>query len=69
MPMQTVDQLLEDPHLKATGFFREVDHPSEGKIVSMNVASGWTDSVPDEHRAPAPRLGEHTEEVLSSLKP
>jgi crotonobetainyl-CoA:carnitine CoA-transferase CaiB-like acyl-CoA transferase len=64
MPMQTVDQLLEDPHLKATGFFREVDHPSEGKIVSMNVASGWTDSVPDEHRAPAPRLGEHTQQVL-----
>jgi crotonobetainyl-CoA:carnitine CoA-transferase CaiB-like acyl-CoA transferase len=67
MPMQTVDQLLEDPHLQATGFFQEVEHPSEGKILSMGVASRWSDSVPQERRAPAPCLGEHTTQILGEI--
>lgn len=67
MPMQTVEQLLEDPHLQATGFFQEVEHPSEGKILSMGVASRWSDSVPQERRAPAPCLGEHTTQVLGEI--
>ena len=67
MPMQTLDQLLEDPHLHATGFFQEVEHPSEGTILSMGVASRWSDSVPQERRAPAPCVGEHTTQVLGEI--
>ena len=63
MPMHTLETLLADPHLRATGFFRALDHPSEGRIRSMAVPSSWSASQPANDR-PAPRLGEHTEEIL-----
>ena len=63
MPMHTLETLLADPHLNATGFFRTIDHPSEGRIRSMAVPSSWSVSQPVNDR-PAPRLGEHTEEIL-----
>jgi crotonobetainyl-CoA:carnitine CoA-transferase CaiB-like acyl-CoA transferase len=62
-PMHTLDSLLEDPHLKATGFFKVVDHPSEGRIREMNIPGNWSEAQPDIRRR-APRLGEHTIEVL-----
>lgn len=64
MPMQTLDQLLQDPHLLATGFFQKIEHPTEGSLTSMSVASHWSASVPEERRKPAPRLGEDTVNVL-----
>ena len=30
MPVRTLEELLDDPHLKATGFFTEREHPTEG---------------------------------------
>ena len=30
-PLHTLELIFDDPHLKATGFFEEYDHPSEGK--------------------------------------
>ncbi|MGQ0502229.1 MAG: CaiB/BaiF CoA transferase family protein [Panacagrimonas sp.] len=64
MPMHTPDSILDDPHLRAMGFFREIDHPSEGRLVSMGVPSRWSQTPPPPTR-PAPRLGEHTVEVLT----
>ena len=61
--MNGVDDIVGDPHLAATGYFREVEHPSEGRIRSMAVPSEWSESAP-EYRRHAPRLGEHTREVL-----
>ena len=63
MPLNSLDDLLADPHLNESGFFSLVDHPSEGKLRSMAVPSQWSESVPDAPR-PAPRLGEHSIEVL-----
>ena len=37
MPLHTVDSLIDDPHLAAKGFFREVEHPSEGTLRQMAV--------------------------------
>ena len=54
---------MEDPHLAAIGYFQQVEHPSEGRIKSMAVPSEWSESTP-EYRRHAPRLGEHTREVL-----
>ncbi len=62
-PMKTVDDLLNDPHLAQTGFFMESEHPSEGKLREMTLASHWSGSDPMPHR-PAPRLGEHSAEIL-----
>jgi crotonobetainyl-CoA:carnitine CoA-transferase CaiB-like acyl-CoA transferase len=61
--MNSLEDILNDPHLAAIGYFREVEHPSEGRIKSMAVPSEWSESKP-EYRRHAPRLGEHTREVL-----
>jgi len=63
MPMHSVESLLRDPQLEAIGFFNTVDHPSEGKLRMMAVPSRWSGTPPDPSR-PAPRLGEHSVEVL-----
>ncbi|WP_159999075.1 CaiB/BaiF CoA-transferase family protein [Roseomonas sp. 18066] len=62
-PLHTLDSLVEDPHLAAVGFFTEADHAAEGKVRGMKVASRWSASQPEPSRL-APRLGEHTAEVL-----
>ena len=61
--MNCLADIVEDPHLAAIGYFREVEHPSEGRIRSLAVPSEWSASPP-EYRRHAPRLGEHTREVL-----
>jgi crotonobetainyl-CoA:carnitine CoA-transferase CaiB-like acyl-CoA transferase len=61
--MNSLEDIVNDPHLAAIGYFREVEHPTEGRIRSMAVPSEWSESVP-EYRHHAPRLGEHTREVL-----
>jgi crotonobetainyl-CoA:carnitine CoA-transferase CaiB-like acyl-CoA transferase len=62
-PLHTLSSLLQDSHLLAKDFFRAVEHPSEGKIRDMAVPSRWSDSQPEVVRH-APRLGEHSREVL-----
>ena len=66
IPVQRMNSLADvvaDPHLAAIGFFNTVEHPSEGRLKSMAVPSEWSESIP-EYRHHAPRLGEHTREVL-----
>lgn len=63
MPMHTFDTILEDPHLRATEFFRLVEHPTEGRIRSMAVPVRWSRTAAKPERL-APRLSEHSEEVL-----
>lgn len=66
MPMHTPDSIIDDPHLRAVGFFTPVEHPSEGTLLSMGVPSTWSRTQPGPGR-PTPRLGEHTAEVLREL--
>jgi crotonobetainyl-CoA:carnitine CoA-transferase CaiB-like acyl-CoA transferase len=61
--MNSLDDIVADPHLEAIGYLRTVEHPSEGRIKSLAVPSEWSESSP-EYRRHAPRLGEHTREVL-----
>ena len=61
--MNSLDDIVADPHLAATGYFRSVEHPTEGRLRSMAVPSEWSESAPD-YRRHAPRLGEHTREAL-----
>ena len=63
---QTLDELLEDPHLRDAGFFRPTKHPSEGDIVTMKhpvAFPGLTDG-PDK---PTPKLGQDSDHVLRNL--
>lgn len=61
--MHDLDSLIEDPHLVAVGFFRQVDHPTEGLIRTMRGPVRWSASDPGLPCA-APRLGEHSVELL-----
>ena len=61
--MNSLDDIIADPHLEAIGYFRQMEHPSEGRIRSMAVPSEWSETSP-EYRLHAPRQGEHTREVL-----
>ena len=61
--MNSLTDIVNDPHLAAIGYFRSIEHPTEGRIRSMAVPSEWSESAP-EYRRHAPCLGEHTREVL-----
>jgi crotonobetainyl-CoA:carnitine CoA-transferase CaiB-like acyl-CoA transferase len=62
--MNSLADILADPHLAAIGYFSSVQHPSEGRLRAMAVPSEWSESEPG-YRRHAPRLGEHTREVLA----
>lgn len=55
--------LFEDAHLVATGFFARQEHPTEGPLRQPGVPMRFA-ATPAAIRQPAPRLGQHTEEVL-----
>ena len=65
-PMNTVADLLDDEHLKATGFFEPEAHPSEGPLLAPRTPTNWS-ATPPGPRTPAPRLGEHSVEVLREI--
>jgi formyl-CoA transferase len=55
--------VLEDPHLKATGFFTEREHPTEGPIVTCASPLDF-EKTKTSFRRHAPPLGWDGEEVL-----
>ncbi len=59
-----IDDLLDDPHLTDVGFYTEADHPSEGRILYTKVPNTFSGGM-REDTTPAPRVGEHTREVLA----
>jgi formyl-CoA transferase len=65
-PAHSLDDLLEDPHLREREILHEEVHPRAGPFSSV----GWPAPVqgqPFEVWRPAPALGEHTHEVLAEL--
>ena len=66
-PAQGPADVLEDPQLAATDGFLELHDEAEGTVRrSVNGPVSFSD-VPVQAAAPAPRLGEHTDEVLAEL--
>lgn len=63
MPLHTLETLMEDPHLSEVGFFEQVEHPTEGRLLQMRIPSEWSSARRQVHRH-APTLGEHTEEIF-----
>jgi len=61
--LYSVEDLIGDPHLRETGFIREVDHPSEGRL-RTTAPLGRYGATPTALRRPAPRLGEHGRQIL-----
>lgn len=66
VPMMVVnglDDLIHDPHLEASGFWQEVDHPDEGRIRMSSPPMNFSET-PASIRRLAPRLGQHSVEIL-----
>lgn len=62
-PMNSIDDVIDDVHLNGSGFIREEEHPSEGRLRTTAAATQWSRTAPVAQRG-APRLGEHGAEVL-----
>lgn len=63
MPVKSLEQLFEDPHLAARGLFRSVQHHSEGEITTLAPPIAFS-ATPSEHLRGAPLLGEDSLAVL-----
>jgi crotonobetainyl-CoA:carnitine CoA-transferase CaiB-like acyl-CoA transferase len=65
-PVNTLEQVMDDPHLDAIGFFRHMRHPSEGEIVLPDVPVRFAETPAAIGRL-QPRLGEHSREILHEI--
>ncbi|AUL18357.1 CoA transferase [Bordetella holmesii] len=63
-PINTLDQVYEDPHVQARGMKRELPHALAGTVPIAASPLKFSDT-PIEYRRPAPMLGEHTRQILS----
>jgi crotonobetainyl-CoA:carnitine CoA-transferase CaiB-like acyl-CoA transferase len=61
--VSSLDDIMADPQLAATGFFKRATHPSEGEILYTDLPVRFSDSGASTARL-QPRLGEHSVEVL-----
>ena len=65
-PINTVDKIVNDPHIKAREMIVDLEHPVAGHMkvpgvpIKMSATPGSVDT-------PAPLLGQHTEELLKEL--
>ena len=62
-PINSVDQVINDPQVIAREMIVEVDHPVAGKTSLPGIPIKLS-ATPGTIREPAPLLGEHTAEVL-----
>jgi crotonobetainyl-CoA:carnitine CoA-transferase CaiB-like acyl-CoA transferase len=62
-PVNTVADLYHDPHLQAVGFFQEVEHPTEGRLMMSSFPARFS-ATPASVQRLAPNLGEHNAEIL-----
>jgi len=63
MGYNSLESLLEDPHLEEECFITKVDHPTEGEIRQIGIPNAFSGGTRTDLR-PAPRLGEDTLSVL-----
>lgn len=67
-PVNTVDQVFENPQVKARGMRIEMPHPAAGgRPVPLVGSPIKMSETPPAYRHAPPMLGQHTEEVLREL--
>jgi crotonobetainyl-CoA:carnitine CoA-transferase CaiB-like acyl-CoA transferase len=65
-PVYDIDQFLADPHVQARQIVVDVPDAELGRITMHNVIPRLAET-PGRLRRPAPRLGEHTAEILGQF--
>jgi crotonobetainyl-CoA:carnitine CoA-transferase CaiB-like acyl-CoA transferase len=67
-PVNNIEQVFEDPHVKYRGMRIEMDHPTAGSgkvpLIGNPVKMSGT---PPQYRLAPPTLGQHSDEVLKEL--
>ena len=64
--VMNLGEVFSDPQVLSQEMVLEVDHPGYGKVKMTGFPVKLSETPPKLHR-PAPRLGEHTDEVLGAL--
>jgi crotonobetainyl-CoA:carnitine CoA-transferase CaiB-like acyl-CoA transferase len=65
-PINTLKEVVEDPHLKHREIIGSIEHPEAGTVRSPKHPIKYSAGKP-EVRIPAPLLGQHNDEVLTWL--
>ena len=63
MVVNSLDELVEDPHLRESGFWQQHEHPTEGALRMSSPPMNFS-KTPASIRTLPPRLGQHSEEIL-----
>jgi crotonobetainyl-CoA:carnitine CoA-transferase CaiB-like acyl-CoA transferase len=66
-PVLSPAQTLVDSHVQATGFLREIDYPGLPQMAPLASTPIALSETPGTIRTRAPTLGEHTDQVLTSI--
>jgi crotonobetainyl-CoA:carnitine CoA-transferase CaiB-like acyl-CoA transferase len=62
-PVQSIEQVFNDPQVIHRAMVTEIEHPSAGKVKMAGIPVKFS-ATPGSVRLPPPRLGEHTEGIL-----
>ena len=62
-PVYSLDEVFKDPQVLYRKMMVEIEHPTAGKIKQLGIPIKFSET-PGEIRAPAPLLGQHTNELL-----
>ena len=65
-PIQSVDRVLADPQVRHRRMVVEVAHPAQGPLPTLGTPIK-IDGALDLAVTPAPRLGQHTDQILTEL--
>lgn len=64
--VKSTDELFDDPHLNAIGFFEEVE--SEQGTVRYPGVPTWFSQTPGKVAGPTPRLGQHNDAIIGQFE-
>ena len=65
-PVQTLDEVIEDPQVHANGYTTDMRHPEEGDFQMLNAPMKFA-RTPGAPTSTAPEHGQHTETILLDL--
>jgi alpha-methylacyl-CoA racemase len=65
-PVRSLAEAMADPHNRHRGMVVEIEHPTMGKVPQVGIATKLSETRGCVE-TPAPRPGQHTREILSTL--
>ena len=65
--VQDLNELADDPQMRINDYIVEFDHPQHGPTEMVGIPVQFSETRGEVVRAPAPELGQHTEEVLMDV--